>query len=153
MPIDLMTINLVLIAAIEVASAVVRRRTGKPIFYTEPPNCFFSEKWLSGRSSNTIIPFVGAANCLWTTVTFDRIQISPHFPFSLGFLPEFWRLDHFIEPHQLISAEEIRGFGGLVLLTYQMGKATRKFRISVRRRREFLEAIDQMKTSDRPRDT
>lgn len=36
----------------------------------------------------------GARNCLFVGVAQDRVVLIPHFPFTLFFLPEIYRLEH-----------------------------------------------------------
>ena len=76
------------------ASAIYRRIKGKPIFPGAPSNSRFVETWASGSSLRNLITRLGGARgCLHVAVTQTSLEIHPHFPFSLLFLPEICDLD------------------------------------------------------------
>lgn len=131
------------LSGIIAASVISRRMTGRPIFYRQAPDTIYSEKWLSGSSTNFLLQFGGARNCLWTTVTPQRIEIRPHFPFNLGFIAEVWGLEHEIGSEDLISLDD--GIFGSVVLVYRSSSGrVKKFRLHVRNRAEFIRAIESM---------
>jgi hypothetical protein len=92
------------------ASAIYRRSKGKPIRPEPPPNSIFVEKWTSGRSLRSFLTRLGGANnCLLVAVTHDSLIIRPHFPFTLGFLPEFYGLDWSIPRSKIKRVSTKRG--------------------------------------------
>src|SRR5438045_2200882 len=83
------------VLAVWIVSAVVRVGRGRPIFRPRPAGVRFAEGWRSGRSyRNMLTRLAGARSCLWVTVTADELLVGPHFPFSLGFLPEVYGLEY-----------------------------------------------------------
>jgi hypothetical protein len=78
-------------------SFLVRRAQGKPFFAPAAQPFQFSEKWASGRSLDTWWSRLGRArNCLFIGVGDEKLFVQPHFPFTLGFIPEIYRLEHAI---------------------------------------------------------
>ncbi len=82
------------IGGLLIASALYRRGNGKPIIPRTPPDAAFHESWCSGRSlRNWLTRIGGARNCLLVYVQKDELVVTPHFPFTLLFLPEIYGLD------------------------------------------------------------
>jgi hypothetical protein len=82
----------------------------------------FSEAWCSGWSDrNALARLFVAKNFLWVIVTKDDLQVSPHFPFSLMFLPEVFGLDHRIPGKSIMDVRETSSawLGGSVLIRYR----------------------------------
>lgn len=75
------------IALVLGASALYRKTNGKPIIPRLPTNALYAERFASGRWAN---------NALIVAVTKDALGVTPYFPFTLGFLPEIYRLEHHI---------------------------------------------------------
>jgi len=81
--------------ALAAGSVLYRIQKAKPIMRPDFPEPRFAESWCSGRSDrNVLARLVGAKNFLWVVVTKDYLHVSPHFPFSLMFLPEAFGWDH-----------------------------------------------------------
>ena len=85
----------VLLAAGAIAASIHHRRSsGKPIRTAAPAGSIFVETWTSGRSLMDLGSRLGGGyNCLLVAVTGDAIVVHPHFPFTLGFVPELCGLD------------------------------------------------------------
>ncbi|HWP23699.1 MAG TPA: hypothetical protein VNM15_05885 [Candidatus Binatia bacterium] len=105
----LRTIGIVAIAfvGILVGSVAYRLQKSKPIMKPEWPQARFSETWRSGRSDrNPIARLAFAKNFLWVSVARNELRVSPHFPFSLMFLPEALGLDHRIPGKSILDVGE-----------------------------------------------
>jgi hypothetical protein len=90
-----------------VGSVAYRLQKSKPIMKPEWPQARFSETWRSGRSDrNPIARLAFAKNFLWVTVAQNELHVSPHFPFSLMFLPEALGLDHRIPGKGILDIRE-----------------------------------------------
>ena len=77
-----------------IASIVYRWMNGKPIIPRTPADASFHENWCSGRSlRNWYTRMGGARNCLKVYVQGRELVVTPHFPFTLAFLPEIYGLD------------------------------------------------------------
>jgi hypothetical protein len=77
-----------------IASVAYRAYRGKPLFAQRKPGATFEERWASGRVGTGILARLGTArNCLHVQVDKDTLHIHPHFPFTLGFLPEVYAMD------------------------------------------------------------
>ena len=80
-----------------VSSIVYRRQSAKPLMATVLPDANFTEKWVSTRIGTGLLARLGTArNCVHVQVTTTELRIHPHFPFTLGFMPEIYDLDHAI---------------------------------------------------------
>lgn len=125
-------------------SVLVRRARGKYILLPTFADLQFSEKWTSGRSLATWWAKLGGANnCLFVGVGRDAIHIHPHFPFSLGFLPEIYGLDWEIPRSRVVHVERIKSFiGTSVRLEFSDGSATRQaIELRLRHPDEFLNSL------------
>jgi hypothetical protein len=88
------------------ASIFHRRITDKPIFPSKPDNATFYARGVSGRNlRNFFTRLGGAQNCLAIAVTAKYLQVTPTFPFNLGFLPDVYGLEANI-PRERITAVE-----------------------------------------------
>jgi len=85
-------------------SFLVRRAQGKPFFAPATQSFQFSETWVSGRSLDTWWSRLGRArNCLFVGVRQEELFVQPHFPFTLGFIPEIYHLEHMIPLTRIIK--------------------------------------------------
>lgn len=88
-----------------VLSVVSRRYRGLPMFASVSPSARFSETWASVRVGTGMVARLGTArNCMHVQVTDDTLELHPHFPFTLGFMPEIYNLDHRIPLDHIRSA-------------------------------------------------
>ena len=88
-----------------VSSIAFRLYFKKPIFAVALPNSVFSENWVSTRMGTGIIARLGVArNCTRVQVTTNNFQINPHFPFTIGFMPEIYDLDYTVPLSRIRSA-------------------------------------------------
>ena len=78
-----------------VASVAWRLHRGRPLIARRLPGAVFAERWASARFGTGLVARLGTAkNCLHVQVTDTALVIHPHFPFTLGFMPEVYNLDH-----------------------------------------------------------
>lgn len=100
-------IAVITLIGILVGSVAYRLQKSKPMMMPEWPQSRFSETWRSGRSDrNPIARLAFAKNFLWVKVAKDELHVSPHFPFSLMFLPEAFGLDHRIPGKGILDIRE-----------------------------------------------
>ncbi len=93
------------------ASVVYRTLKGKPVFATAARDALFSEGWASGRCGSGLLARLSAArNCLHVQVAGNAILISPHFPFTLGFIPEAYSMDMRIPLDRVASVSVLGGY-------------------------------------------
>jgi hypothetical protein len=98
------------------ASAIYRRRVGKPIMPRPPVDAAFEESGCSGRSlANVLTRIGGASRCLLVYVQNGELVVTPTFPFTLLFLPEVYGLE-FRAPITDVSAQVTGGLFGKVVL-------------------------------------
>jgi hypothetical protein len=113
------TIACILVVA---ASILYRLQKAKPIMMIDAPAFRFSETWCSGRSNrNSLARLAFAKDFLWVAVTDTELHVSPHFPFSLMFLPEAFGLDHQVRGRQIMDVQQVSSklFGDGVLVKYR----------------------------------
>lgn len=80
-----------------------------PIFARSSPGMTFSERWASGRAGNGIVSRLSSAkNCLHVQVDREFLRVHPHFPITLGFVPEVYGMDQVV-PLKTISSAAILG--------------------------------------------
>jgi hypothetical protein len=92
-----------------VASIAWRAFAGKPFFAMRRPNSTFDQRWASGRVGTGLLARLSTArNCLHIQVSEGTLHIHPHFPFTLGFLPEIYDLDQAV-PLSAIQGAAILG--------------------------------------------
>ena len=99
----------VIICFFAVASGSVRYRLQKekPIMRPVFSQPRFAETWCSGKSNrNVLAQLAGARNLLWVVLTKDYLHVSPHFPFSLMFLPEAFGWDHRVPGKTIMEVSE-----------------------------------------------
>jgi hypothetical protein len=126
------------------ASIVYRITRGKHLFRPRIPGALFEQRWCSGRSLRSIVTRLGGASgCLWVTVTRDELRVGPHFPFSLGFLPEIYGLDYRFPVRDVEVVEESRGVLGRrrVRVTARLGGDEEVFILQLHDTDGFLRAI------------
>lgn len=100
------------IGSVLLLSVAYRLYKGKPIFRPDFDQVRFLDTWRSGWSDrDTLTRLGGGRNCLWIVVTQDELWISPHFPFSLLFIPEAFHLDFRIPGSAVLEMTE-RSLGG-----------------------------------------
>lgn len=91
------------------ASVVYRLRVGKPLLARPGRTAVFSERWASCRVGTGLLARLSTArNCVHVQVDAGALRIHPHFPLTLGFLPELYDMDQVI-PLQRITAAQIIG--------------------------------------------
>jgi hypothetical protein len=115
-------ITAIVLIGIITGSIVYRLQKSKPILKSEFSEPRFSDKWCSGRSDrNALARLAIAKNILWVTVTNKELHVSPHFPFSLIFLPEAFGLDHRIPGRTILDVQEVSStsLGRGVLVKYR----------------------------------
>lgn len=127
-----------------VASVIVRRRKGLPIFPKAPDDALYSERAASGASrKNALTRIGGASNCLIVAVTTDRLTIVPQFPFNLMFLPEFYDLQHQIARRDIHSVRVVGGlFGQTIIVEFETSAGGRReVQLRLKRPDDFLRAV------------
>ena len=101
---------LALFAAWLVLSVWWRRRQHNPVFARPSPGHTFAERWASGRAGHGLLARLGTArNCLHVQVACGELRVHPHFPFTLGFMPELYGLDHVVPLGSIRSAVILGG--------------------------------------------
>jgi hypothetical protein len=91
-------------------SIVYRRAVGRPLIAHARPDARFVERWASARAGAGLLSRLSTArNCMHVQVTATELRIHPHFPFTLGFMPEIYGLDHAIPLANLRSATIVSG--------------------------------------------
>ncbi len=92
-------------------SAILRRSGKKPIFARPTKDALFVERWTSGRCLAPAWRAIGGAhNALMVAVRpSGGVIVHPHFPFSLGFLPEVWGLEAYPSAADIRDVEVRRG--------------------------------------------
>ena len=126
------------------ASVLIRRAQGKSPFAPTSNPYLFSEKWASGRALDTWWSKLGGArNCLFVGVSRDKIVIQPHFPFTLGFLPEIYRLETRIPMNRIARLARKRlWFQNTIVLEYfDELRARRFYQLQLRHPEDFLNAV------------
>jgi hypothetical protein len=102
-------------------SIAYRWKLGKPIFARAHASAAFTERWASARPGSGLVARLSTArNCMHVQVTANELRIHPHFPFTLGFMPELYDLDHVIPLTRVRAATILGGNAAkLVEVTYQ----------------------------------
>jgi hypothetical protein len=104
------------------SSVLYRLQKTKPIMKSDFPEPRFTETWCSGWSDRNVLARLAVAkNILWVVVTKDELHVSPHFPFSLMFLPEAFGLDHRVPGKTIMDVRETSSasLGRSVLVKYR----------------------------------
>lgn len=99
-----------LIAALVLAvvSICYRRHKSRALLAIQPDGTIFAEVWVSGRSTKSWLTRWGALDSLRVSVTKKALVVHPHFPFTLGFMPELLDLEHVIPLSSVISIAKAR---------------------------------------------
>ncbi len=91
-------------------SVACRLALGKPIFASRLADDGFVERWASGRTGSGLMARLSRArNCLHVQVCCGAIHVHPHFPFTLGFVPEIYGMDHIVPLDAVQSATIVGG--------------------------------------------
>jgi hypothetical protein len=136
------------VAGVIVASAVIRRRRGKPLFPRVPADASYAERWASGASQRSWVTRLGAAsNCLMVAVTPKMLIVTPRFPFNLMFLPEIYGLDLFLDRRAIRSVQPLTGWGFNNVRVVFAGSAGGEGAVDLKLRRpeEFIAAVQQLR--------
>lgn len=137
-------ISWIWVVGLLLASFLVRRAKEKALFAPTSQPFSFSEKWASGRSLDTWWSKLGGArNCLFVGVANEKVIIQPHFPFTLGFLPEVYGLDQRIPLPRILRLVRKRSyFQNIVALEFsdELGPS-RAFELKLRNPDGFINAV------------
>jgi hypothetical protein len=126
-----------------VASIIVRRRQGKPIFPTAPEGVVFTESRASGWSDGWRA-LGGARNSLMVWIDRDRLTIMPFFPFNLMFIGAVWGLEQTIPRRDVIKVESHTGLlRRTVIVTYRRNLETRRFTLVLRKGEVFVRLLNR----------
>jgi hypothetical protein len=126
------------------ASLIYRTVKDKGIPSIPQQDLLFTERWASGASQKNLVTKLGAAsNCLSVTLSRNALIIRPMFPFNLMFFPEVYDLEHVIQRSAIKNIERNgpKGTNGIVI-EFESHGVMKKFELALRRREEFLRAIE-----------
>lgn len=135
------------------ASLLYRRLHGKPLFATRPQNARFVERWVSGSGDATWLARLGgASNCLRVALTPTHLEVLPHFPFTLVFLPEMFDLEHRIALDRIVKVEPQHWFKRLSTAVHWRDQAGRNrvLRLAIGDAEGFTRALDRGPVRPRP---
>lgn len=105
------------------ASIVYRRASHKPVRPTAPPDALYVERRTSGRNLRTLLGRIGGArNCLLVYVTAHDVVVTPHFPFTLMFLPEIYGLELSVPRAQVRLSERRTLVGRKSIIVSRQGE-------------------------------
>lgn len=91
-------------------SVAWRRWRGMPLVARARAGSTFVEGWASARAGTGLVARLGTArNCMHVQVDAQTLRIHPHFPFTLGFMPELYDLDQVIPLDRVLSATILGG--------------------------------------------
>jgi len=122
------------LALVSGASAIYRKSNGKPIIPRLPQGALFAERFGSSTWAN---------NCLLVSVTADELRVVPFFPFTLGFLPEIYRLDQRVSVRTIRSVELFEtSWGNNVLIRY--GPDERALKLKLRNPEGLVHALSRL---------
>jgi hypothetical protein len=137
------------VGLVGLASVAYRRAKGKPLFRPRFEQPRFLESWRSGRSLRSVLTRVGGANnCLWIAVTDKSLFVAPHFPFTLLFLPEIYRLEHAVEGRAIRSVARREGMlnRNRVRVSYAAaGGDEEAFEVSLKDPDGFVRAVEAIR--------
>ena len=131
-------------------SIVYRKWNGKHIFATKEPGALFSERWASGRNGSGFIARLSTAkNCLHVQVSAKGLRIGPHFPITLGFVPEVYAMDQWIPIAEIqdVSVLEERRLTAIEVAYRAPGGKTGVLQLLLRNGRAFQEAVHRAKNA------
>jgi hypothetical protein len=101
------------IAFLIMASVIYRYKKGKSLPAIDPVAVLYRESGASGSShKNFLTRLGGARGCLVVTATSHEIDVRPHFPFNLMFLPEIYDLQYRISVQQIRNIERVKHWIG-----------------------------------------
>lgn len=102
-------------------SIAFRWTLGKPILARAHDDTAFVERWASVRPGSGLMARLSTArNCMHVQVTANELRIHPHFPFTLGFMPELYDLDRVVALKTVRAATILGGNAAkLVEVKYQ----------------------------------
>ncbi|MCW4461629.1 hypothetical protein OK349_07905 [Sphingomonas sp. BT-65] len=123
------------------ASVVYRKSNGKPIRPRLPPDALFAERFASSTWAN---------NCLMVSVTSEALEVTPFFPFTLGFLPEIYRLDHRI-PVRSIHSVALLDTGWVNNVVIRHGPDERSLKLKLRNPAALVQALSRLGVRALPR--
>lgn len=127
-------------------SVVHRRWRGKPMLARRAADARYVDRWASARCGTGLLARLGTArNCMHVQVTATQLRLHPHFPFTLGFMPEVYDLDHDVPLDRIRSATILGGHAvQAVEVTYEAGgSAPRVMQLLLRRAEAFVEALHE----------
>jgi hypothetical protein len=95
-------------ATLVMASLFYRLTKGKPIFMSKFSEVYFNENWRSGHSDRRFSSgLTQAPGILWIVVVQNRLQVSPHFPFTLAFAAEALGWDHLVPGNSILDVRVV----------------------------------------------
>lgn len=119
------------IIAIFGTSIAYRRSRGRPIVPKKPVDSVFFEKNASTR---------WASKCLIVAVTPTELTITPQFPFTLGFFPEMYGVEHSIPLTEIQCAEAYQGWLGLNTKVHIQSRP-KPLLLKLKEQRHFIDVI------------
>lgn len=125
-------------------SVVSRLLTDKPLFAARRAGCLFAEGWASARIGTGLLARLGTArNCMHVQVSGDELRVHPHFPFTLGFMPELYDLDQVVALAAVRSAAIVSGHRAKVVeLRYTLANgADGQMLLFLRHAEAFIERV------------
>ena len=125
-----------------VVSIVYRLTRSTKIPSIPDHDVLYFERWASGASQrNVLTKLGGASNCLTVTLSKTFLIIKPMPPFNLLFFSEIYDLEHAIHRTDIKS---VRANGAAsVIVEFESEGISRRVDLILRRREEFLRALDQ----------
>jgi hypothetical protein len=132
------------------ASVAYRLVAGKAIFASANGDAVFVERWSSGRAGAGLLAKLSAGrNCLQVQITPTELIVTPHFPFTLGFLPEIYDFDARVKLQDVQSAVLLGGaFVQAVEVIYRNGAdESCTLQLLLRRGGEFASSMLALKNA------
>lgn len=126
------------------ASVVYRLTRGKPLFARPARGATFVERWASGRCGGGLVARLSTAkNCLQVQLTPGQLQLTPHFPLTLGFLAEIYGYDRTVPLKDIRSVELLGGkFASAIEIHYTAPSGDAQvMQLLLRRGTEFLAQV------------
>jgi len=131
------------------ASVAWRHFFGKPLFARPLPDAVFVERWASGRAGKGLIARLSTTRRgLQVQVTGRELIVTPHFPVTLGFMPEIYGLDHRIPLTAVRSALIVGGrrIQAVEVQYERPGDDTGVLQLLLKRGQDFVAAVQAGKT-------
>ena len=130
-------------------SILYRLQKGKPIFMPRFADVDFKETWRSGRSDRRFSSNLSeASGILWIVVVQDRLQVSPHFPFTLAFIAEALGWDHVVPGKSILDvrrADSATGPGTVKIRYRHMTGDEETLHLVVQDRKVFVAALTKIR--------